>query len=184
MSYEIITRFSINTKKNTFSITAHPNNIVPAYNYSFTNEINENNLKELFENLLFRNYHPTTGMEQLNYAMARAEYETRQKYNFSSDRSLSDFVWKNQIVINGEKIYNPLQDYFFSLFKKYLFEKESPGKFYVTDGRYNYRTSRNEYSYRYTYAGMLDDRFIMSFKRAYTFIFNNSDIKGLRPVLV
>lgn len=183
MSYEIITRFSINRKNNSFSITAHPNNIVPASNYSFTETMSHDNMRSLFENLLYGNWHPTNSINQLHYAMARSEYETKQKYNMSSDVDISWYLYKHAIWINDERIYNPIEDHFFSLFIKYLFEKDSPGKYLVSDGYYMYRPGKTNSTYYTSYlGGYIDSKFTMSFKAAYSFIYRYAYIKGLRPV--
>jgi len=188
MSYEIITRFTINTKKNTYSITAHPNNVHPIDEYSFSETMSEKNMRDLFENLLFGNWHPTNSITQLNYAMARTKYETVQHFNLKT--YLSDYIWNNAIYLNDERVYTPVDDYAFSLFIKYLFEKTSNEKYIVTNGSWIFTQSRTEGSYRYIWKDsspyyVEKYHFTMDFKKAYTFIarFNNC-IENLRPELI
>ena len=185
MSYEIITKFSFNKKKNTYTITAHPNNVFPADNWTTTLYMNYENMMSLFDNLMDGYLQPTNGVVVLNYAIARATYETEQHFNIEHLRS---YLWDNRQYIDHKRVYTDIEKFAFGLFLKYLYEKDSPDMYIVTDGSYIYRNAKSRYSYSYIY--VWDDikfnykKFHMTFKKAYTFIANYTSIKNLRPELV
>lgn len=172
MSYEIITRFNINTKKNTYTITMHPNNVIPADHYTYTEKMTEKNMRSLFESLLFGGYQPTNSITQLNYALVMAKKETQERYNVEN---LSDYIWNNSVYLNDERIYTPVDDYAFSSFIKYLYEKESDKQYYVSDGYYCYMRKSSQYKYYYAYMNSHSstlNKFKMSYKKAITFMYN------------
>lgn len=161
----------MNIKKNTYTITAHPNNVVPADNYTFKETMTYDNMFSLFENLIYGNWQATNGVVKLNYAYLMAKKETEERYNINN---LNHYLWNHAIYIENERIYNPIELFAFNKFIKYLYEEETDKQYYVIDdGRTYYRESKSKYKYYYSH--YRSDRFKMNYKKAKTFICMFSD---------
>lgn len=168
MSYEIATKFSINRKNNTYTITTHSNNVHPADDYTCTYKMDSYQMLNLAFCVLEGGIQPTNSCYKLNYAYRRAFDETKEEFSYIQTYDLVYWMCTNQVWILNNRILNPVEQYYFERFMAYLFEEDSKEQYKVIKetcyGDYYCQPSRSKYSYKYGYTPVY-----MPYKKAYAF---------------